>query len=177
MSFHELISGYPWLTKRAAHVAGDDEPVARNRFAYVLAIFVPYGGRLGGGLAFLIMVYIVGVTAAIAIPAYQDYTVRAKLSTVALESQPALDKLAEYYASHQQIPDSLETAGVPAQLADGSPLALDPARMLLTVTTQRGELVFVPSTDAQGRIVWACANGEGIKASQVPASCRPGVRR
>ncbi len=67
MSFHELISGYPWLTKRAARVVDDGTTApSRNPFAYLLAIFVPYGGRLGGGFAFLILVYIIGVLAAIA---------------------------------------------------------------------------------------------------------------
>jgi hypothetical protein len=127
MSFHELISGYPWLTKRAARVSDERAaPPARNPFAYLFAIFVPFGGRLGGGFSFLILVYIIGVFAAIAIPAYKDYTARAKLNAVVIESQPARDKLVAYYLSNQRIPDTLETAGVEDKLADGSPLSLDP---------------------------------------------------
>ena len=172
MSFHELISGYPWLTKRAARITnGGTGGPARNPFAYLVAIFVPFGGRLGGGFSFLIMVYIVGVLAAIAIPAYQDYTIRAKLTPVVIESQPAREKLAAYYLSNHRIPDSLETAGLAPQLADGSALSLDPKGMSLTVKTKHGELVFVPSA-AHGRIVWTCTNGEGLKATQLPPSCR-----
>ncbi len=172
MSFHELISGYPWLTKRAARITnGGTGGPARNPFAYLVAIFVPFGGRLGGGFSFLIMVYIVGVLAAIAIPAYQDYTIRAKLTSVVIESQPAREKLAAYYLSNHRIPDSLETAGLAPQLADGSALSLDPKGMSLTVKTKHGELVFVPSA-AHGRIVWTCTNGERLKAAQLPPSCR-----
>jgi len=172
MSFHELISGYPWLTKRAARITnGGTGGPARNPFAYLVAIFVPFGGRLGGGFSFLIMVYIVGVLAAIAIPVYQDYTIRAKLTPVVIESQPAREKLAAYYLSNHRIPDSLETAGLAPQLADGSALSLDPKGMSLTVKTKHGELVFVPSA-AHGRIVWTCTNGEGLKATQLPPSCR-----
>jgi len=172
MSFHELISGYPWLTKRAARITdGGTGGPARNPFAYLVAIFVPFGGRLGGGFSFLIMVYIVGVLAAIAIPAYQDYTIRAKLTTVVIESQPAREKLAAYYLSNHRIPDSLETAGLAPQLADGSALSLDPKGMSLTVKTKHGELIFVPSA-AHGRIVWTCTNGERLKATQLPPSCR-----
>lgn len=172
MSFHELISGYPWLTKRAARVSSDGPGTpARNPFAYLFAIFVPYGGRLGGGFSFLIVVYIIGVLAAVAIPAYKDYTVRAKLTSVVIESQPARDKLAAYYLSSHRIPDNLETAGVAGRLADGSPLSLDPKNMSLTVTTKHGELVFLPSS-ARGRIVWTCTNGEGLRPAQVPPSCR-----
>jgi len=172
MSFHELISGYPWLTKRAARITnGGTGGPARNPFAYLVAIFVPFGGRLGGGFSFLIMVYIVGVLAAIAIPAYQDYTIRAKLTTVVIESQLAREKLAAYYLSNHRIPDSLETAGLALQLADGSALSLDPKGMSLTVKTKHGELIFVPSA-AHGRIVWTCTNGERLKATQLPPSCR-----
>jgi Zn-dependent protease with chaperone function/type II secretory pathway pseudopilin PulG len=171
MSFHELISGYPWLTKRAARVMGSDSIPRRNPFAYLLAIFVPFGGRLGGGFSFLIAVYIVGVLAAVAIPAYQAYTVRTQLSAVVIESDAARARLAEYYLSNHRIPDSLEAAGVEPRLADGSALSLDTNRMLLTVTTKRGALVFVPSK-AQGQIVWTCANGEGLKPTELPLSCR-----
>jgi len=178
MSFHELISGYPWLTKRAARMTNDASAApARNPFAYLVAIFVPFGGRLGGGFSFLIMVYIVGVLAAVALPAYQDYTVRAKLTAVVIGSQPARDKLASYYVSNQRIPETLADAGVSEQLADGSPLSLDPKGMSLTVKTKHGDLVFVPSKGAQGRIVWTCTNGEGLKAAQVPPSCRRGPGR
>jgi len=172
MSFHELISGYPWLTKRAARMTnGSAAAPARNPFAYLVAIFVPYGGRLGGGFSFLILVYIVGVLAAIAIPAYQDYTIRAKLNAVVIEAQPARAALAAYYLANHRIPDSLETAGLAPQLADGSPLSLDPKGMSLTVKTKHGELVFVPS-ETHGQIRWTCTNGEGLKPAQLPASCR-----
>jgi len=177
MSFHELISGYPWLTKRAARVSSAEASTpARNPFAYLVALFVPYGGRLGGGFSFLIVIYIIGVLAAIAIPAYQDYTVRAKLSAVVIESQPARDKLAAYYSSAHAVPDSLEAAGVAGRLADGSALSLNPKGMLLTVTTKHGELVFVPSI-AGGKIVWTCTNGEGLRAAQLPPACRAGASR
>lgn len=174
MSFHELISGYPWLTKRAARMTDEAAP-ARNPFAYLVALFVPFGGRLGGGFSFLILVYIVGILAAIAIPAYQDYTIRARLVVVVTESRPAREQLAAYYQSNHRVPDSLEAAGVAARLPDGSPLSLDPKRMTLTVTTRHGELLLVPS-DAHGQIVWTCTNGQGLKPAQLPQSCRSPMR-
>lgn len=175
MSFHELISGYPWLTKRAVRMTDEAAAPARNPFAYLVAIFVPFGGRLGGGFSFLIMVYIVGILAAIAIPAYQDYTIRARLALVVAESQPARQQLAAYYLSNHRVPDSLEAAGVAPELPDGSALSLDPKRMTLTVTTKRGELVLVPS-DSHGQIVWTCTNGQGLKPAQLPLVCRSPMR-
>jgi Zn-dependent protease with chaperone function/type II secretory pathway pseudopilin PulG len=173
MSFHELTAGYPWLTKRAARVmdTGASMP-PRNGFAYLLAMFIPYAGRLGGGFGFLILVYIVGVLAAVALPAYHDYTVRAKVSAAIIGSRGARETLGNYYQSNKKAPESLDVAGIPSQLADGTQLSLDPAEMVLTVRTQQGEIIFTPSADAEGRIVWNCTNGEGLKPTQLPPSCR-----
>ena len=173
MSFHELTAGYPWLTKRAARVMNIEAPLPkRNGFAYLLAAFIPYAGRLGGGFGLLIMIYVVGMMAAVAIPAYQDYTVKAKLSAAIIGSQNVREALGNYYQTNHSIPESLETIGIPPQLLDGSHLSLDPGKMILTVKIKQGELIFTPSADAEGRIVWGCANGEGIKPTQLPPSCR-----
>lgn len=172
MSFHELIAGYPWLTKRAARVMDPAAPMPkRSGFAYLLAAFIPFAGRLGAGFGVLILVYIVGVLAAVALPAYQDYTVKAKVAAAVIGTQGVRDALGNYYQSNQQVPESLESAGIASQLADGTQLSLDAEAMILTVTTQQGELIFTPSTDAEGRIVWSCSNGEGLKPTQLPPSC------
>jgi Zn-dependent protease with chaperone function/type II secretory pathway pseudopilin PulG len=173
MSFHELTAGYPWLTKRAARVMNTEAASPkRNGFAYLLAVFIPYAGRLGAGFGFLMLVYIIGILAAIALPAYQDYTVKAKLGAAINGSQNVREALGNYYQTNQKIPESLESLGVPSQLADGSQLSLEPKRMVLTVATKQGELIFTPSVNAQGRIVWGCTNGEGLKPTQLPPSCR-----
>ncbi|MDR0776462.1 MAG: M48 family metalloprotease [Azonexus sp.] len=173
MSFHELVAGYPWLTKRTARVMNTEAPSpGRNGFAYLLALFFPYAGRLGAGFGFLIYVYIIGVLAAIAIPAYQDYLTRAKLSAVVIISQDVREKIGNHYQSNQEIPESLEVLGIPSQLVDGSQLSLDSDDMVLTVSTEQGDLIFTPLVDEQGRIVWKCIDGEGIKPTQLPQSCR-----
>jgi Zn-dependent protease with chaperone function len=56
---------------------------------------------------------------------------------------------------------------------DGSHLSLDSRRMVLTVSTARGELIFVPR-NAEGQVHWSCTNGERLKPSQLPPSCRTG---
>jgi Zn-dependent protease with chaperone function/type II secretory pathway pseudopilin PulG len=175
MSFHELTSGYPWLTKRVARIMGDEASVpGRNFFSYLVALFFPYAGRLGAGFGFLIMVYIVGVLAAVAIPAYQDYTAKAKVSTAIAGSAAARMALADYYKSNEQVPESLEALGVPAQLPDGTRLSLDSQQMVLTVSTEKGDLIYTPSLDADGGITWECSPGEGLKPSQLPSECRGG---
>lgn len=172
MSFHELTAGYPWLTKRAARLMDTVARMPRrNGLAYLLAMFVPYAGRLGAGFGLLILIYIVGVLAAVALPAYHDYTVKAKVNTAIIGSQPARNALGNYYQANQKVPESLEILGIPSQLSDGSRLSLDPSSMVLTVITMQGELILTPTADAQGRIVWGCSSGKGLKPTQIPPSC------
>jgi Zn-dependent protease with chaperone function/type II secretory pathway pseudopilin PulG len=173
MSFHELIAGYPWLTKRAARVLDSNARLpGRNPLAYLLAVFVPFAGRLGSGFAMLILVYIVAVGAAIAIPAYQDYTIRAELSRAMSESAEVRDVLAQYFEQRREIPESLEDVGVAEDLPGGGSIELDSRGMVLTVTTQHGQLVFTPARNDQDRIVWSCAGGEATKVQHLPAACR-----
>jgi Zn-dependent protease with chaperone function len=173
MSFHELTAGYPWLTKRAARVMNTEAPMpSRHGLAYVLALFVPYAGRLGAGFGFLILVYIIGMLAAIGLPAYQDYTAKAKLSVSIVESQGTRDALGNYYQTHQKVPESLTEVGLAAQLSNGTKLTLNPEGMVLTVDSPQGELIFTPRTDAQNHVIWDCEGGEALKPKQLPAACR-----
>ena len=172
MSFHELTAGYPWLTKRAARVMNTEAPMPRrNGFAYLLAVFIPYAGRLGAAFGFLMLVYIIGILAAVAIPAYQDYTVKAKVSAAIIGSQNVRETIGNYYQTNQKVPESLEILNIRSQLVDGSQLSLEPNKMVLTVKTKQGELIFTPTEDAEGRIVWGCSNGKGIKSTQLPPTC------
>jgi hypothetical protein len=174
MSFHELVAGYPWLSKRFARVMDANAPTPRrNPFAYLPALFVPYAGRLGAGFGFIILVYIIGVSAAVGIPAYKSYQTRALMRGVVMQSQTTRDKLARYYESTHRVPPSLGEVGVASALADGSPLTLDTQRMRLSVHTRQGELIFVPQANPDGHVSWVCTNGEGLKATDLPPSCRP----
>ncbi len=173
MSFHELTAGYPWLTKRAARVMVPEAKMPKRNFlAYLLALFVPFAGRLGGGFGFLVMIYIIGVLAAIAVPAYNDYKVAAELNTVVIDTRSVRNALQDYYLSNQDIPESLEAAGIAPQLPDGTMLSLDTDNMELTASTKRGELVFTPKVDDEGTIFWLCAGSEGMRLRQIPVSCR-----
>jgi Zn-dependent protease with chaperone function/type II secretory pathway pseudopilin PulG len=73
MSFHELIGDYPWLVKRVARVAARGDGRApqipgRNPFAYLFALFVPRTMAGAGAASVLMMVAVIGIIAAIAIP-------------------------------------------------------------------------------------------------------------
>ena len=76
VSLHELTSHYPTLSRRVRELRGlktgaVSRNAPRNPFAYLIALFMP-GGQLGGGGAnALTMVVILGLLAALAIPAFQ----------------------------------------------------------------------------------------------------------
>ena len=172
MSFHELTAGYPWITKRVARVVDSGAVLpSRNPLAVVLALFVPYSGRAGNALGLLMYVYIIGILAAVALPAYQDYTHKAKLSSALLTSEQARGAIAGYYDTHQAIPATLADAGVNARQADGSFIALDPETMVLTVSAGKASLVFVPSKNGAGQIEWKCEAGEGTRPAVLPRAC------
>jgi Zn-dependent protease with chaperone function/type II secretory pathway pseudopilin PulG len=174
--FHELVGGYPWLTKRVARVMKPDVRMpGRNPLAYVLALFVPYGGRLGGAAGPVILVAIIGILAAVALPAYHDYQQRAKTSVLWQHGEAVRDTLGRYYAANGRVPASLDEAGLSGQLADGSTLEYDAHTMTVTVQTPGGELRMAPRPEEGGRIRWYCLPGDGLKASALPKACQPGA--
>ena len=171
LSFHELTASYPWNTKRVLRVLHENPEIPRrNPFAYVLAAFVPYSGRLGSGLGMLLYVYVIGVLAAVAIPAYKDYEVRAALSEAIDGSQSVRDALAKYYMANRTQPASLKSIGVSEAGSHGVTTSLGEA-MTLTVRSARGTLVFRPVVTTEGRLVWSCSSETELRPSQLPASC------
>jgi len=172
MSFHELISGYPWIAKRVTRVV---DPTAkeprRNIFAYFMAFFLPYAGRLGSGFGLLVLVYIIGIMAAVAIPQFHNYQVKAHVSSAMYQSQQIREALADKYTATQNIP-TLEQIGASESLSDGSTISLDPENMVMTIKIKEGELLVIPSIDDQGRILWRCQEGEGLSPAQLPPSCK-----
>lgn len=174
MSFHELIGPYPWLTKRVARVLDAEAVIpGRNPFAYLFALFVPYAGRAGGGAGGVIVVAaVIGILAAVALPAYKDYTTRAKLASAYVVSGPARQKVADYFEEHKQPPANLKEAGLSPGLPGGATLSLDAQSMVLTVETPEGDLVFVPQPGADGRLAWRCMPGETTRVAAVPLACR-----
>ena len=175
MSYHELVGGYPWLTKRVARVLHPDVPVPRRHgFAWFFALFTPYTGRAGGAAGLIIVIALIGGIAAAAIPAYHDYTTRAKLTLGYTTSEPARRAIAAYYAEKHEMPATLDDVGVAPTLGPDTRLALDRDTQVLTVDTPGGQLVFLPQ-ESDGAIVWQCTGGDGVRAAALPAACRDGT--
>lgn len=189
---HELLSGYPWLTKRVARMISPGTKMpGRNWFSYLFALFVPYGGRAGGAFAgIIIVVAIVGILAAIAVPAMkgagamggagggltdmlmqgmQEKKGKEAFSKEWNQAEQARNALARYYEQKEEVPDTLAEAAVPAQLA--ASLSYDSSDMSLTVITRFGRLGMTPSVDDDGKVQWHCV-AEGKAERYLPDVCR-----
>jgi Zn-dependent protease with chaperone function/type II secretory pathway pseudopilin PulG len=175
MSFHELTAGYPWLTKRVARVMDPAAAIpGRSPMAYALGVIVPYAGRLGGGFGLLVLVYIIGVLAAIALPAYQDYTKRAQAANAIAQTVFVREKLAQYYESKHEVPAHLSDIDVPEVNVspDVPSLELNSSTMVLTVGSKVGPIVFVPEVSEGNHVTWKCQAGDGTNVQHLPALCR-----
>ena len=184
MSFHELVGDYPWLVKRMAAVralAAGQEPrqPRRHLLATLLALFVPrLGGAATGSMGGLIaLVAMAGILAAVAIPAYQEYTHKAVAMSAYATGQQASAKVEHYLAEHGRIP-TLAQAGIPANPGGQvREIEIDPKNAVLRVMTSidtkegAGTLVFEPSLDEDGKVSWSCS-AEGIAQRALPAECQ-----
>jgi type II secretory pathway pseudopilin PulG len=113
MSFHELLADYPWLVKRVARMAARAQGQApalpsRNPLAYLFALPVPrtgMGAAGGGMVSLLMMVAVIGIIAAIAIPSLLRARVSANESAAVgdlrtvVSAQAAYASLAGSYGS------------------------------------------------------------------------------
>jgi type II secretory pathway pseudopilin PulG len=137
---------------------------------------VPRLGPGGGGA--VVTVALIGILAAVAIPAYENYTARARTAAAYQRGHAAAEKVGSYYMAHQELPAGLAQAGVadgPDKSADG--LELDPDDGSVRVSTVAlgkdgaGALVFAPALDENKRVVWHC-KGEDLAPAVLPQACR-----
>ncbi|HEV2611117.1 MAG TPA: pilin [Noviherbaspirillum sp.] len=130
----------------------------------------------------MIVVAIIGILAAVALPAYQDYTVRAKVSeaviaassakggvseafqtdslqgvqnfSAAWEARTDTEKQSKYVNDIQVAADGVITVQIAANQANGLPTTLNTQTLTFTPSVQGAAL----ATDSQGAIDWACAS-------------------
>ena len=130
----------------------------------------------------MIVVAIIGILAAIAIPAYQDYTIRAQVSEGLNLSGAAKAAVTEYYQDQGAFPGDNATAG----LADSATITgkyVDSvavgANGVISVTyggdanANIGAAVLsMTPTDNTGSVSWECAGDATLVDKWLPAACR-----
>ena len=186
MSFHELTNDYPWQTKRMASALAfrKNEEIRHPRrsfFAGLLSIFVPRFGPGGGGASLLITVAMIGILAAIAIPAYQDYTIRAQVSEGLNLSGGPKAAVTEFVQDYREWPTDNSAVGLmPAEEIAGayvSGVSVEGGQVIVTygygahANIQGKTLVHSPDASNLPTVSWNCYSPE-IANKWLPAACR-----
>lgn len=133
----------------------------------------------------MIVVAIIGILAAIALPAYQDYTARSQVSEALSLAGGARTAVTEYWTSKGEMPSDNEAAGLAAsdQITGNYVASVEVGDDGVITATMKdsgvasgiasGTLELSPTTST-GAVTWACKSGAtgGIEAKYLPSSCR-----
>ncbi len=133
----------------------------------------------------MIVVAIIGILAAIALPAYQDYTIRSKVTEGLAVASGAKTAVAESYASQGAFPTTNAMAGLGAaatisgnSVASVTVGAAGAITVLFNSTlggnpTMNAQSITLTPTDNGGTVGWQCAiGGDTTRYKFVPANCR-----
>ncbi|MDB5812740.1 MAG: fimbrial protein [Betaproteobacteria bacterium] len=124
----------------------------------------------------MIVVAIIGILAAVALPAYQDYTIRAKVSELVLAASGFKTTVAEKSASD----GTMASSGVGLTVNTGGRIAAGTVANAGTITVGGNPstigtdvtVMLTPSLGAGGRIAWQCSTNGSNQWKYVPAECR-----
>ncbi|WP_082668285.1 pilin [Tepidimonas taiwanensis] len=120
----------------------------------------------------MIVVAIIGILAAVALPAYQDYTVRARVSEGLSLASGAKTTVAENAASGKSganLCDGVNTtAGGNVQTLECSNGTIE---VTMNATAKSVVLTLTPTVNADGPITWRCTSGTSFH-KYVPPDCR-----
>jgi len=122
----------------------------------------------------MIVVAIIGILAAIAIPSYQDYIKRSKVSELLNVASAAKTSISEYFITNGTLPADRTAAGfsdvstkyVAGMDWGGTYLAINGTGDVSDVAIK-----LKPTDMGSGNIDWKCSAISGTQ--YVPASCRP----
>jgi type IV pilus assembly protein PilA len=127
----------------------------------------------------MIVVAIIGILAAVALPAYQDYTVRGRVSELAVLGALMKSAVTENISNNAGQIAAGACRGI-TDLATATVNTLqskcaDTTGVILITGTAKAKdvsLTFAPSVNADGTVVWTCAVDSPAKNRYVPSECR-----
>lgn len=126
----------------------------------------------------MVTVAVIGIMAAVAIPAYQDYTKRAKMNKVLVMSIPAKREVEKYYRANGAFPGSIKQGQNPfPKGSDIESLEYDGTSHHIVIRLsphfikqQNATLHLIPKVNPSG-ITWKC-RAYHVKKSWLPIICR-----
>ena len=131
----------------------------------------------------MIVVAIIGILAAVALPAYKDYTVRAKMSEVVLYASQAKLTVGECIVTTGDVGscDTLDKAGltsISSKYVEGISITAGTAAINVAIqdsgdtTLDAASLRMTPTLDGtDGDVRWVCSVTDGVQKF-FPAQCR-----
>lgn len=149
--------------------------------------------RVAGGftmIELMIIVAIVGILAAVALPAYQDYTIRAKMAEVILAMSSCRTPITEAYQGGGPPPgagnwgcESVATKYVASVATDddgkvtatvrGISASVDTKVVTMTPMATATAAADTASNMGQGLFGWVCGStGTTVEKKHMPGSCR-----
>lgn len=132
----------------------------------------------------MIVVAIIGILAAVALPAYQDYTVRAKASELILAASTSKNSLSEFAQTKNRMPASVSFTpddSTGSNYVGGVGYSKTSDSVGVVTVTGKGDtaltgkkLILTGTVQSNGQVTWVCAPAttDGISPKYLPASCK-----
>lgn len=133
----------------------------------------------------MIVVAIIGILAAIAIPAYQDYTIRSQVSEGLSLAAGAKTAVAEFYNNKGTFPSANASAGlagassIKGNYVSSVNVGTTAGQITITYgnkanTKINNKKLLVSAVTNEGSVQWICkpASTDGVDKKYVPTNCR-----
>ena len=125
----------------------------------------------------MITIAIIGILVSVAIPAYQDYAIRTRVTEGLNLASAAKIAVIETAMSNNQLPTNQAATGYesPAPTENVSSITIGDGTGAVIITYTRiagdGTLILTPTLQTHGEMTWSCKEGT-LPAKYRPANCR-----